>query len=397
VVHDLTLSGLRRLVLIGLLAVAGCGGPVVSSTPGPSAGASPALTAAPTTLTSAAPSGLDAAGIEALVGEMAAAVNARDRDGYLRHVDLADPVFALEHTRWVADWAELHPVLSYGLDVDGITGDGATATAQVTATWAVDGFEAPRTATWAARFTGGPDGWRYAGEVWRASAAEHFQLLVAPGVGDAEAAILPALPDVYELVTSTLAYAPAGSMEIKVYADPESLVANTLLSLPPIRGWNEPGEALKLFFDDDPSIPSVIAHEFTHFVLFDRAGTQRTRMPWWLDEGTASFVARSIEQESAGGDTRLRQVAEWAAAGELAPWADMAVFEETPVDLWRFVYPQGYAMVTYVTETYGEAKRNAWLAAMATEMAIDAATPAVLGLPFDDLDAGFRAWAVAAA
>jgi hypothetical protein len=72
----------------------------------------------------------------------------------------------------------------------------------------------------------------------------------------------------------------------------------------------------------------------------------------------------------------------------------MAVFEVTPLELWRYVYPQGYAMVTFVTEAYGAPKRNAWLAAMATEMTIDEATPAVLGVSFDELDGAFRAWVV---
>ena len=70
----------------------------------------------------------------------------------------------------------------------------------------------------------------------------------------------------------------------------------------------------------------------------------------------------------------------------------MAVFEETPVELWEFVYPQGYAMVAFVTERFGADRRNDWLAAMATEMDIDAATPAELGRSFDRLDAGFRDW-----
>ena len=70
------------------------------------------------------------------------------------------------------------------------------------------------------------------------------------------------------------------------------------------------------------------------------------------------------------------------------------MFETTPQELWRFVYPQGYAMVRYITETYGEAKRNAWLASMATEMDIDAATPAAFGVTFDQLAADFVDWAI---
>jgi hypothetical protein len=60
--------------------------------------------------------------------------------------------------------------------------------------------------------------------------------------------------------------------------------------------------------------------------------------------------------------------------------------------LWQFVYPQGYAMVRFITERYGDEKRNAWLAAMAIDMDIDQATPTVLGPTFDELDVAFRAW-----
>jgi hypothetical protein len=386
---------LRRLAMAGLLVLAGCAGPSPSSTPVPSVvpSATPASVATPAPSTGSTVQ----QALESLRDDMAAAVTARDREGYLALIDQTDPVFALEHSRWADDWAKLHPVLSYRLAVAEVeAGADGSATGQVTVTWSIEGFEAPRTASWLARFTHGAAGWQYAGEVWGATDAEHFRLLVAPGVTGADGAILPALPDVYELVTSTLDYAPAGSMQIKVYDTPEALVANTLLSLPLIRGWNEPGEALKLFYDPaDTSLTSVVAHEFTHFTLFDRAGTKRTRMPWWLDEGTASYVARSLEGGAGGTDNRLDQVAQWARAGELADWDDMAVFETTPIDLWRFVYPMGYAMVTYVSDEYGGPKRNAWLAAMATEQAIDQATPAALGVTFDELDAGFRSWILA--
>lgn len=384
---------LRCLALAGLLAVGGCGGPVPTEAPVPS----PTLTTRPTNPPTTAPeTELDDA-IGSLLRQMAGAVISENRDGYLTHIDQSDPVFALEHTRWADDWASLHPVISYRLVADDVRlAEDGSATGHVTSSWSIKGFEEPRTATWLARFTHGASGWQYAGEVWDATEAEHFRLLVAPGVTGADDAILPALPEVYDLVTSTLDYAPSGSMQIKVYGTPEALVANTLLSLPLIRGWNEPGEALKLFYDPaDSSLTSVVAHEFTHFTLFDRADTKRTRMPWWLDEGTASYVARSLEDGAGGPDNRLDQVQQWAASGELADWADMAVFETTPLELWRFVYPMGYAMVTYVSDEYGAAKRNAWLAAMATEQAIDEATPAVLGVTFEQLDTGFRAWIVA--
>jgi hypothetical protein len=377
-----------------VLLIASCGGPTATAP-----AASPAATADLPTPSAAAASAFaspatTSEAIDALVKSMAAAVLAGDRAAYLALVDLSDPVFALEHGRWADEWSGPKPVSEYALDLAGLDVEGEVATGQLTVRWQLPGGDGPRTATFAAGFTYGSSGWRYAGERWLATDAPHFRVLVAPGLQDTVPAIVADLPGIYDHVTTTLGVVPTGSMEIKEYLDGEALGANTLLSLPPIRGWNEPGEALKL--RADPEVPSqrgVIAHEFTHFVLFDRAGTHRTRMPWWLDEGVATFVAATYDGQ--GTDDRLAQVVAWGAAGELAAWDDMAVFEETPLELWQFAYPQGYAMVRYVTERYGDKARNAWLGAMATEMTIDRATPVVLGVSFNELDTGFRAWLAA--
>lgn len=384
----------RRLALLAALFVAACGGPSASAPRATSEVASSApVSIAPSAAPSVASTAAATRKIDDLVASMAAAVRAGDRAGYLALVDLSDPIFALEHGRWADEWSGPKPVSDYKLAVTGLTVDGEAATATLIVNWQLVGSDEPRGATFAATFTQSGSGWRYAGERWLATDAPHFRVLVAPGLEDTVPGIVADLPAIYDHVTTTLGVVPAGSMQIKEYLGAEALVANTLLSLPNIRGWNEPGEALKLRADpDDPSQKLVIAHEFTHFVLFDRAGTHRTRMPWWLDEGVASFIASKYEKPDA--TDRIAQVIAWEAAGELAAWDDMAVFETTPLDLWQFVYPQGYAMTRYVTERYGDEERNAWLAKMAIEMTIDEATPAVLGLSFDDLDVAFRAWLV---
>jgi hypothetical protein len=180
-------------------------------------------------------------------------------------------------------------------------------------------------------------------------------------------------------------------MEIKVYAGPAELVSMTWLSLPNIRGWNEPGEALKLQLEPESSPTSTIAHEFTHFLEFNRAGTQRSRMPWWLSEGIASFMGYHFDDTGVA-DFQLDRVREWAANGELADWDAMAVFEETPRELWPNVYAQGYVFTAFVTDTYGEAERNRWLAAMAVDSDLAEATQEVFGISFADLDAQFVEW-----
>jgi hypothetical protein len=323
---------------------------------------------------------------------MQAAVQSSDQDAYLALVDLSDPVFALEHTRWSDDWAGPNPVAEYSLQLADVEITGESAVGMLTVSWSVAADNALRSASFAARFTHSSGRWLYAGEAWVSRRVEHFTVLVAPGLEATVPAIVADLPGIFDHVTTSLDYVPTASMEIKVYADAGALVANTLLSLPDIHGWNEPGEALKLRLDPDlPSLSPVIAHEFTHFVVFDRAGTQRSRMPWWLDEGLATYVAEAYEAPEQGRE-RLARVIEWQGADELAAWASMAVFEETGRELWQFVYPQGYAMVRYVTEEYGAGARNAWLAAMATELVIDDATPTTLGVSFGKLDANFRRW-----
>jgi hypothetical protein len=379
----------RWLAPLLIILAAGCG-----PAPVPSGAAS----IAPSTVASASPSAPaassgTAAEVQALLDRMAAAVLAGDRDGYLALVDLADPVFALEITRWADDWSSRNPVSTYSLELADLQEDGESATGLLTVQWAFDpsvASEPPRITTFPASFSVRAGGWRYTGEAWTSSEVPHFVLRVAPGLEAAAPDIADVLPGIYGDVTAEVGHEPSGTLEIKLYANANALVANTLLSLPTIRGWNEPGEALKLVHDPQgPPLAPTIAHELTHFIGFDRAGTRRSRMPWWLDEGIATYVASTIEGPA--GD-RLAQVIAWEAEGALAPWERMAVFEETPVELWEYVYPQGYAMVVFVTERFGADRRNAWLAAMATEMDIDEATPAELGHRFDRLDAEFRDW-----
>jgi hypothetical protein len=384
-----------RAVLATTLAaavLAGCD-QNLGSTP-PSASAVP--TPAPTTNLTRPPGSLSpSAEIGFLVESMAANVRIGNRTDYLALVDLIDPGFAREHSRLADEWSGLHPVPDYTLRVEDLEIEGATATGSLTATWT--NFEGDaRTATWLGSFGrggSGSSGWRYAGEVWETTDVPHFEIRIAPGLDAELPRVTEDLPAVYDHVTDALDYVPGAPLVIKLYADGPALAANTLLSLPDIRGWNEPGEALKLRVDpEDPYMTPVIAHEMTHFASFDRAGTKRTKMPWWLDEGLASYVARKFDTIQSDSDPALETVAAWLADGTLVEWDRMAVYETTPMELWRNVYPQGYAMVRFVTQRFGRDSRNAWLAKMATEMDIEAATPAVLGLSFDDLDSAFREW-----
>jgi ketosteroid isomerase-like protein len=334
----------------------------------------------------------DEAQIRQLLDDMTAAVLDQDQALYLSHVDLSEPHFALEHTRWSDEWASERIIKKFSLSARDILVEGDEATAMLAMRWQTRDNPDRWEADYPVVFRRGEDGdWRYAGEQWVTFESEHFEVLAMPGLEETAQALLPSLPAIYDYVTTSMDYAPAERNVIKLYNSSEALVATTLLSLPIIQGWNEPGESLKLFAEEGYIAEGGLAHEFTHFITFEMAGTAHSRMPWWLEEGLAQYNGSYFWGEQ-GADDYLAITQDAAAHGGLVEWELMSVFEATPVDLWYAVYPQGYAFARYVTETYGIEQRNAWIKAMAVEMDIYEASEAVLGKPFDELDGEFQEW-----
>jgi hypothetical protein len=332
--------------------------------------------------------------IAALLDNMEIAVLAQNRTLYLSYVDQSDPIFVLEHSRWADEWAQKKIVYGYELQIRDLAINGDEATAILTIRWSLEeGNRVGQRAIFPAQFRRGKDGvWRYAGEYFMSSETEHFRVHALPGLESVAKDLIAELPDVYDHVTSSLEHKPSTINHIKLYDTQPALVANTLLTLPPITGWNEPGESLKLFARPGRApLQATLAHEFTHFLSFDMAGTKYSRMPWWLEEGIAEYVGSHYWSDERKRE-RLHDVRDLAVNGKLAAWEKISNFKETPVDLWRYVYPQGYVFVRYVTESFGQKPRNAWLRAMATDMNISQASEKVLGLNFEKLHTGFLEW-----
>lgn len=335
----------------------------------------------------------DGAAITALVAAMEQAVLEQDRDAYLLLVDFSDPIFASEHTYWIDDWASGDPLDRFSMTVADLQVAGDAAEGWLSIRWAMLPDTSYRLAEYPARFVRGEDGaWRYAGEAWVPVETDHFLVRAFPGMEDAADQLIAALPDIYDHATTSLDYDPEAIIEIKLYPDQDTLGASIALSLPPIAGWNEPGESLKMLAEAG-EIPSraVLAHELTHFLTFDMAGTSHGHFPWWVEEGIAQVVSEKYRAE----EWPFGQVAfvwDLFSQGRLAPWDQISNYEETPVQLWRYVYPQGYTFVRYVTETFGDSKRNAWLRDMAGSMDLGEATEAAFGKTFAELDQGFPVW-----
>ena len=352
-----------------------------------------------TVLTAAAPyqQPADAEQITALVADMEAAVLAGDAETYLSYVDLRESIFATEHTNWVTDWAEDDFLTEFSLAVHNIVVEDDVARASLTMTWATSLPEQPgQTAVFLAQFTFLDGEWLYAGEYWETTETEHFIIHTVPGLQSTVDFLLPNLPLIYENVTVGYGYVPDTQMQIKLYASREAMGATILLSLPLISGWNEPGESLKVIGFETDRLSMIVAHEFTHFLTFEQAGGQPL-MPWWALEGVAVLLAEPFDRRGADAYDagRMATVRYWLENDEFAAWDTIADFEVTPVQLWRNVYPQGYAFMRFVTEVYGAETRIEWLHLMGPELGIDAATEAVFDVSFDVLDQEFREWMLA--
>lgn len=365
-----------QTVLGALLIAALAGGAVITS-------AAPLLTYAAED---------DTAAITDLVAQMEAAILAQDAAAYLALVDLSDPIFALEHTRWVEDWDRFDEPDRLVLDVAAIDVAGDTARANLVLKWALERQTSIRVARFPARFTRAAAGWRYAGEDWQTLAGDRFQVHAFAGYDDAMEHVAALMPGIWEYATARLDYEPDAIIHVKLYPDRDTLGASIALSLPPIAGWNEPGESLKLLSGElGDRLDAVLAHELTHFLTFEMAGTSHGTYPWWLMEGVAEYVASGYWPDGAG-DERVQSVARAHLNRGLPAWEQISNFEETPNRLWRYVYPMGYAFVRYVVDAYSEAALNAWIGAMADGAHLDVATEVVFEITFEALDAGFEAW-----
>lgn len=334
--------------------------------------------------------------IETLIDSMESAVLAQDAETYLSYVDLSDPVFAQEHTNWANEWANEDFLTGFSLDIDDIQVDDDLAIGYLELQWTTSLPEQPgQVARYWVQFTDtdDTDTWLFGGEYWETTATDNFVVHTAPNMEDAVASLLPILPDMYTEVTEAFEYIPQNPMEIKIYQTQQALGATTLLSLPLIGGWNEPGESLKIIGLSEESMPRIVAHEFTHFLTFDQAGTATGFIPWWLSEGIAEYLSRTFvpNYNPDAVDNTVLAIRGLYEDNGLVEWDEMRNFEETPVNLWRYVYPQGYTFVFFMTETFGTEARNDWLHLMA-ENPIEDATETVFGKSFDDLNLLFLRW-----
>ncbi len=303
--------------------------------------------------------------------------------------------FAVEGLNFAADLGRTpQPTATYRFS--GIRTDGPQGRASLALSWERQPGQVSRVSLPVVLNRQG-EVWRYGGEAFVALPAGGFTLdiLDVPGLPARATSVAPLLPQAAAHVADVLGLQVPAAATVKVYPDMPTLSASVALSLQPVGGWNEPGEAIKLVLPGGNSpateLLRVLSHEFTHLSVSAAAGPGRDkRLPWWLHEGLADFVARAYWTPGAT-QSRRERVAGYARGGWV-PLSELADFNTVPEDRWTYVYAQGLGLVEFLAATKGKEAPMQLALAFADTGEADGAAQALGFSSFADLETKTRAW-----
>lgn len=404
---------LLTLIMIAVLVLAACKKAESDPTPTPdqlSIEAASTLFAQSSREATATPASLTSEDVEIelnrTIAHMEDAVTAGDLDAYLSYVSEADPAFYRDHLHWAQDWVD-HPVEYFQIDLYNITPrNESEAEARMTIRWRVKeltGNGSAGGATISALFYQGEDRWLFGGPSWETVELEgirfyYFATEIMDNTPQANV-VIGYLPSIYTGVTVEFDFVPEDIAHIQMFESPITLRNWTRLSQPDITRWNQPGESIKIPLTENNTAPYEpdMGREFTRFVLYEMSDGTLGNFPWWLSEGIVEYGGQHFSTLSQRNRV-LRGIAALSLAPEnaeeqLFAWDELV---EEPVgilsELQVVAAQQAYTLVHYVTETYGEEQRNAWIRAIATDQTLESATEDHLGTSFEALDAAWRAW-----
>ncbi len=130
------------------------------------------------------------------------------------------------------------------------------------------------------------------------------------------------------------------------------------------------------------NILSTTAHEFTHLLVADAAGSAYGQVHLWLNEGLAVY--------SEGGNTEFDFYVNTAIRNDaVPPLASLRNYAGTPQETLRN-YGLGHSVVTYMLDTYGTEKMTRLFAAIRTMHNSEKALEAAYGLTIVELDNEWR-------
>lgn len=382
-----------------------CGALALAIASGVAIGAKP-----PMQLWTLQPGNKDRSAIEAMLSSMASAAVRGDAGAFLEHVDFVDPQFEREMRNMAKDLTLHTPKrVEFRLADDG-TGMRAENRVWAHISFTID-YDMPfdqngrklegeprhvRAAYPECEFRRDADGtWRYAGEVWQEIAGDGFVVRYlsdkSRGVADAVHRVFP-IAKAHDDEGFGLVGTPSQHKRhvIKLYENMDHLKATVYLSMPDpvLGGWNESGESIKFmssYANSDRAWTRAFAHEYAHVATWE-LGSRASELPWWVAEGVAELAAEKWDPPSQN-DRLIRAL---ARRDGLVAWREIVSYHDARQAVKYLAYEQGHHLMGYVSDHFGRAARNTWIADAAGGQTIDDATQSALGLSFDELDRHWR-------
>ncbi|WP_019586772.1 hypothetical protein [Deinococcus apachensis] len=335
--------------------------------------------------------------------ELATALQKAARAGNVsayRNLLAPDGTFAVEGANFAADLTR-KPPRDVTYTFSDLRQQGSRAEADLTLAWTRVPGRTSRV-TLPVQLVRVGEVWRYAGEAFEPIKTGTGTLLAlkVPGLPERAGPLAPLLTRAAQEVKSVLGLTVPGDAVVKVYPDAPRLSASVYLSLPPVAGWNEPGEAIKLVMpggspgEVESETLRLLTHEFTHLAVGLAAGEGRDkRIPWWLHEGLANFAAHAFV--SAPGWQAWQSRANAYARSGWISLAELADFPSVPEGRWDNAYRQGLGVVEFLAGTRGEEGPWHLAQAFAETGNADAAARAVDFPSFAALETAARSWLAA--
>ena len=202
-------------------------------------------------------------------------------------------------------------------------------------------------------------------------------------------AVLATAVDTYEYMAPVLGVKLTEPMSIVVYSDyrhmrealrPTSRVAAMHLRTLGVAFSNE----RTLLVDGSlSSVLTTTAHEFTHLLVADAAGSAYLQVHKWLNEGLAVYSERQPNNEYEG------YIRNAIHNDQVPPLAGLRTFAGTPRET-LLNYGQGHAVTTYMLDSHGPEPMVELFTNLRETHSFEKALAAAYALTIDELDNDWR-------
>ncbi len=184
---------------------------------------------------------------------------------------------------------------------------------------------------------------------WRVMRTDHFMIYYTAGHASTAREAAQVAEKWRGILAGKLQYTPTGITPIYLYPDRPSFAdatgsapGSTIVGMAHTRTYKVRVDASGAFAD----VAHIIPHELVHVYITRKLRGYATRLPLWMHEGLAKYLA----DDWTGPDAEL--LADTAADGRIIPLAQISrAFP--PDDNGRSVaYVESYSAVRYMSETY---------------------------------------------